>query len=180
MELYKIQLLESVAVLAVYAVVHYLTKSFVNRSLKQIQLQRGRRKAVVKAVHLMTFVSAVFMLAVVWGVKQSEIAVFVGTTLTVLGIAFFAQWSLLSNFTSSVLLLFAHPIKIGDTLRILDKDFPVDGEVSDLTYLFVHLKSLDGGHVIIVPNSLILQKSVLIMDRNARELIEREAQRPSG
>jgi small-conductance mechanosensitive channel len=82
-----------------------------------------------------------------------------------LGIAFFAQWSLLSNITSSLLLFFNHPIKIGDTLKILDKDYPFEGEVSDLTYFFVHLKT-DKGEIITIPNSLLMQKSVAVVQKN--------------
>jgi small-conductance mechanosensitive channel len=105
------------------------------------------------------------LLAAIWGLDQDQIAVFVGTILTALGIAFFAQWSLLSNITSSLLLLFNHPIKIGDTIKVLDKDFPFEGEVSDLTYLFVHLKTKDG-ELITIPNSLLLQKSISIKSNN--------------
>jgi small-conductance mechanosensitive channel len=88
----------------------------------------------------------------------------VGTILTALGIAFFAQWSLLSNITSSLLLFFNHPVKIGDTIKVLDKEYPFEGEVSDLTYFFVHIKT-ENGEIITVPNSLLLQKSVSVIER---------------
>lgn len=120
---------------------------------------------IIKSVHLLTFLAATILLSAIWGLKQNEIAVFVGTILTALGIAFFAQWSLLSNITSSLLLYFNHPVKIGDTIKILDKDCPVEGEVSDLTYFFVHLKTKNG-ELITIPNSHLLQKSVSVIDKN--------------
>lgn len=165
MELYKIQILETVAVMVSYIIVHYITKNFVNNSLKQTHLQRGRRKMIIKAVHLLSFIAATVLISAIWGLNQNEIAVFVGTILTALGIAFFAQWSLLSNVTSSLLLFFNHPVKIGDTIKVLDKDYPFEGEVTDLTYFFVHLKT-DAGEIITIPNSLLLQKSVLVMEKN--------------
>jgi len=165
MEIYKIQIIESLVVLAVYIVVHYITKTFINNSLKNTHLQRGRRKIIIKAVHILSFLTAMILLSAIWGLKQNEIAVFVGTILTALGITFFAQWSLLSNITSSLLLFFNHPIKIGDTIKILDKDYPFEGEISDLTYFFVHLKT-DNGELITIPNSLLLQKSVSIIEKN--------------
>lgn len=58
------------------------------------------------------------LIAGIWGLEQNEIAVFASTILTALGIAFFAQWSLLSNITSSILLLLNHPMKLGDTIKI--------------------------------------------------------------
>ena len=165
MEPYKIQIIETIAVIVGYIVNHYITKNFVNNSLKQTHLQRGRRKIIIKAVHLLSFITAMVLLSAIWGLKQNEIAVFVGTILTALGIAFFAQWSLLSNITSSLLLFFNHPIKIGDTVKVLDKDYPFEGEVTDLTYFFVHLKT-DSGELITIPNSLLLQKSVSLIENN--------------
>lgn len=104
MEPYKIQIIETIVVIAGYIITHYITKIFVNNSLKQTHLQRGRRKMIIKAVHLLSFLTVIVLLSAIWGLKQNEIAVFVGTILTALGIAFFAQWSLLSNVTSSLLL----------------------------------------------------------------------------
>ncbi|NOT35774.1 MAG: mechanosensitive ion channel family protein [Saprospiraceae bacterium] len=165
MEPYKIQLIETIVVIAGYIITHYITKIFINNSLKQTHLQRGRRKMIIKAVHLLSFLTATVLLSAIWGLKQNEIAVFVGTILTALGIAFFAQWSLLSNVTSSLLLFFNHPLKIGDIIKVLDKDYPFEGEVTDLTYIFVHLKTEDG-EIITIPNSLLLQKSVSVIENN--------------
>jgi small-conductance mechanosensitive channel len=164
METYKIQIIETFIVLIGYIMTHFITKIFVNNTLKQTHLERGRRKMIVKAVHLLSFLTIIILLSAIWGLKQNEIAVFVGTILTALGIAFFAQWSLLSNITSSLLLFFNHPVKIGDTIKVLDKEYPFEGEVSDLTYFFVHIKT-ENGEIIKVPNSLLLQKSVSVIER---------------
>lgn len=166
MELYKIQIIDTIVVMVGYVVTHYVTKTFVNKSLKQTHLERGRRKMIVKAIHLLSFLTATVLLSAIWGLKQNEIAIFVGTILTAIGIAFFAQWSLLSNVTSSLLLFFNHPVKIGDTIKILDKDYPFEGEVIDLTYFFVHLKTVDG-ETITIPNSLLLQKSISVIEKNS-------------
>jgi small-conductance mechanosensitive channel len=119
---------------------------------------------IIKAIHLSSFLTAIILLSAIWGLKQNEIAIFVGTVLTAFGIAFFAQWSLLSNVTSSLLLFFNHPVKIGDSIKILDKDYPFEGEVTDLTYFFVHLKTVNG-ETITIPNSLLLQKSISIIGK---------------
>jgi small-conductance mechanosensitive channel len=165
MKPFNIQIIETIVVIVGYIITHYITKILVNNSLKQTHLQRGRRKMIIKAVHLLSFLTLTVLLSAIWGLKQNEIAVFVGTILTALGIAFFAQWSLLSNVTSSLLLFFNHPVKIGDTIKILDKDYPFEGEVTDLTYFFVHLKT-DDGEIVTIPNSLLLQKSVSVVEKN--------------
>lgn len=164
MEHLEIQIIETLVIIAGYWITFFIIKKFINNSLKQTHLQRGRRKMIIKAVHLLSFITASVLLAAVWGLKQNEIAVFVGTLLTALGIGFFAQWSLLSNITSSLLLFFNHPMKIGDTIKIMDKEFPYEGEVIDLTYFFVHLKTANN-ELITIPNSVLLQKAVSVIEK---------------
>ncbi len=161
----KIQIIETALVLVGYIASYYITKTLINNTLKNSNLQRARRKIIVKTLQLFSFLTLIILLAAVWGLKQSEIAVFVGTIITALGIAFFAQWSLLSNVTSSILLFFNHPVKIGDTIKVLDKEYPFEGEVTDLTYFFVHLKT-DEGEIITIPNSVFLQKSVSVIGKD--------------
>ncbi len=163
MNSFKIQIIETAIVLAAYILTYFIIKLLINKALKNTHLQQGRRKIIVKAAHLFAFLTLIILLAAVWGLEQNEIAVFVGSILTALGIAFFAQWSLLSNVTSSLLLFFNHPVKIGDKIRVLDKEYPFEGEVTDLTYFFVHLKT-ESGDVITIPNSLFLQKSISIVE----------------
>jgi hypothetical protein len=55
METYKIQIIETFIVLIGYIMTHFITKIFVNNTLKQTHLERGRRKMIVKAVHLLSF-----------------------------------------------------------------------------------------------------------------------------
>lgn len=159
---YKIQIIETLAILAIYLLALFVTQNVINNALKSRQLQRARRKMLIKAVSLFTTIAAVILLAGVWGLKQNEIAVFASTILTALGIAFFAQWSLLSNITSGVILFFNHPLKMGDTIKILDKDNPFEGEITELTYFFIHIRTKEG-ETITVPNSLLLHKSVSVI-----------------
>ena len=166
MENHKIQIIETILVIIGYIVTHLIINTFINSTLKKTHIQRGRRKFIVKAVHLFSFLTLIILLSAVWGLEQNEIAVFVGTILTALGIAFFAQWSLLSNVTSSLLLFFNHPIRIGAKIKVLDKDYPFEGEVTDLTYFFIHLKTISG-EIITIPNSLLLQKPVSIFESNS-------------
>jgi len=161
----KIQVIETLVLLGIYVIAFFVTKSFINNTLKKTELQRARRKMIIKTIHLFTSLGILILLAGVWGLNQNEIAVFASTVLTALGIAFFAQWSLLSNITSSIILFFNHPLKLGDTIKILDKEYPFEGEITELTYFFIHLKTTNG-EIITVPNSIILQKSVALIEND--------------
>jgi small-conductance mechanosensitive channel len=161
MELEKIQILESLIAITIYFVLYLIIKTTINNTLKHTPLQRDRRKIIIKGLHLFTTIVLAILLSGIWGFKQNEIAAFASTILTALGIAFFAQWSLLSNITSSLILFFNHPLKLGDTIKVLDKDCPFEGEITELTYFFVHLKTTSG-EIITIPNAQILQKSIAI------------------
>lgn len=119
---------------------------------------------IIKATNLFALIGALVVIAGIWGLEQKEIAVFASTILTALGIAFFAQWSLLSNITSSVMLFFNHPMKLGDTIRVMDKDYPFEGEVTEMTYFFVQLKT-KSGEIITVPNSIVFQKAIAVIEK---------------
>jgi small-conductance mechanosensitive channel len=164
----QIQILETLIVLVVYVVIFFLNKKVINNVLKNAHLQRTRRKIIVKALQLITSIAALVIIAGIWGLKQNEIAVFATTILTALGIAFFAQWSLLSNLTSSIILFFNHPVKLGDTIKVMDKDCPFEGEVTELTYFFIHLKTKNG-EIITIPNSMVLQKSIAVIEKQKED-----------
>lgn len=164
MELQKVQIFESAIIVIIYVILYFVIKNIINNSLKNTPLQRDRRKMIIKVLHLFITITASVFLAAIWGFKQKEIAAFASTILTALGIAFFAQWSLLSNITSSIILFFNHPLKLGDNLKVLDKDYPFEGEITKLTYFFVHLKTPDG-QIITIPNSMVLQKSISISEK---------------
>jgi small-conductance mechanosensitive channel len=86
--------------------------------------------------------------------------VFLTSVITVLGIAFFAQWSILSNITSSLILFFNHPLKIGQQIRVLEKDYDVDGQLIDISFFFMYLRDKDG-NTITIPTSIALQKTIV-------------------
>lgn len=161
MDTFELQILETSVTLVVYVIAFLVTKNIINTSLKKTQIERTRRKIIIKSINLFISIGVVIILASIWGLEQNEIAVFASTILTALGIAFFAQWSLLSNITSSIILFFNHPLKLGDTIKVMDSDYPFEGEITELGYFFIHLKT-NGGETITVPNSLILQKSISV------------------
>jgi small-conductance mechanosensitive channel len=82
------------------------------------------------------------------------------SVVTVLGIAFFAQWSILSNITSSLILFFNHPMKIGQHIKVVDKEYDLEGELIDISFFFLYIKN-EKGELITIPNTVVLQKSII-------------------
>lgn len=73
-----------------------------------------------------------------------------------------AQWSILSNITSGIILFFSYPFKIGDTIQIHDKDFPIIAEIDDIGAFYISMITKEG-ELVIYPNSLVLQKGISIV-----------------
>ncbi|MNL27313.1 Mechanosensitive ion channel [compost metagenome] len=101
-------------------------------------------------------------LIIIWGVNTEDIFFTVSSVTTVIGVAMFAQWSILSNITSGMILFFSFPFKIGDTIKIHDKDFPIEAEIEDISAFHVNLRTKEGERIIF-PNNLLLQKGISIM-----------------
>jgi small-conductance mechanosensitive channel len=167
MEAVNIQIIETLLVFGGYFISYYIVKSVINNALKKTQFERGRRKMTIRAVQLFTTITAITLLTGIWGFRQNEIALFASTILTALGIAFFAQWSLLSNVTSSILIFFNHPVKLGDYIKVLHKEVHYEGEVTEMNYFFVHIKT-DNNEVITIPNSHFFDRSFSVMDNKKK------------
>lgn len=127
MNSYKLQIIETLVTLLVYIVSFFVTKNIIDTSLKKAQLERTRRKLIIKAINLFMSIVVLVLIAVIWGVEQNKITLFASTILTAFGIAFFVQWSLLSNITSSIILFFNQTLRLGDTIKFFDKDFQFEG-----------------------------------------------------
>jgi small-conductance mechanosensitive channel len=84
------------------------------------------------------------------------------------GVASFAQWSILSNITAGIILFFSYPFKIGDRIKIHDKDFPIEGEIDDIKAFYVILKSSEG-EMVTYPNNLLMQKGISVLKNNPEE-----------
>ncbi|WP_431129492.1 mechanosensitive ion channel domain-containing protein [Flagellimonas flava] len=144
----------------------------VKRAVRQFTLLRkievNRKKVILNLCYLLLYIFACSVLALIWGVEIKQLTLFISSVLAVLGIGFFAQWSILSNLTASVILFLHHPVRIGDRIRILDADFDFTGEVKDITGFYFFMKT-DKGKYISLPNSLVIQKGIEIMEKLSQE-----------
>lgn len=78
-----------------------------------------------------------------------------------MGIALVAQWSILSNISSALIIFISHPVKLGEAITIIDKEFDIKGQVSDIGLFYVIMKT-DNDEKIMIPNNVFLQKATKI------------------
>lgn len=139
-------------------IISKLVRSFAKRS----QTIEKRTRLVLKYIHLLMNSIAVIAIILIWGVQTKDIFIVLSSITTVVGVAMFAQWSILSNITSGVILFFSFPYKIGDYIFIHDKDFPIEAEIEDIGAFHVYLKTTNG-EIIVYPNNLMLQIGITIL-----------------
>ena len=160
MEFSDIKIIQTVIAVVVFVILRIAANKFIDRTVAKSLMQKTRGKLIKKALNLiLLFIVSAFVL-VVWGVDQTRLAFFIGSVLTVIGIALFAQWSILSNITSGIILFFYHSVKLDDTISIIDKDYEVRGRVSDIGLFFVTLKTKEDERVSI-PNNVFIQKMII-------------------
>lgn len=156
----KISILLFVLLLAIN-ITKRLTKSYIIRN----SIEPHRRKLILNLFYLLYILSSFLALLLILGIDFKQFGVVASSILAVVGVGFFAQWSMLSNLTASVILFFYHPMRIGDTIRILDKDFDLTGEVKNITGFYVLLYLSETKKYVTVPNIIILYKGIELKDK---------------
>lgn len=146
----------------IFIFLRIITTKLVRRYANSNQRLEHRTNLVIKYIHLLINTLVIIALILIWGVQTKDIFIALSSITTVVGVAMFAQWSILSNITSGIILFFSFPFKIGDIIKIHDKDFPIQAEVEDIGAFHMHLKT-DDGEIIIYPNNLLLQKGISII-----------------
>ena len=159
MEKYQIQIIQTIIVFLVYIIVNILSHYIISKVGSKFSYSSPRIKISKKLVRVIHFILLFNFILFIWGVQQSELMYFITSLLTVLGIAFFAQWSIISNITSSLIIFFNHPVKIGDPIVIMDKDYNIDGEINDIGIFFLTIKTKEGD-TITIPNNVFIQKMI--------------------
>jgi small-conductance mechanosensitive channel len=156
----EFQIIETIVLGAILIGIKILTQKSINKFLSRFDFDLKRKRITQRIINLFLTILAIIILAGIWNIKRSELMVFLTSVITVLGIAFFAQWSILSNITSSLILFFNHPLKIGQNVRVLEKDFDVEGQLVDISFFFMYIRDKEG-NTITIPTSVVLQKTIV-------------------
>ncbi|WP_245568409.1 mechanosensitive ion channel domain-containing protein [Ferrimonas futtsuensis] len=120
----------------------------------------------MRTLNILLSLALLLALFVVLGVEYEQLAVLASSIFAVVGVALFAQWSILSNITASFVIFFAFPYRVGDYVKVVDKDDDISGEIEEIALFHVIIRQ--GDRMITYPNSLILQKSVIKMPTQSK------------
>lgn len=159
------EVIVSAILLIVVIFLRIITTKLVLRYARLYSIMEHRTNLVVKYIHILIGLLALVAAIIIWGVQKDDIFLTLSSVTTVVGVAMFAQWSILSNITSGIILFFFFPFRIGDVIQVHDKDFPIQAEIEDIKAFHVYLKT-DKGEYITYPNNLLLQKGISIIRKD--------------
>lgn len=157
------EIITSGIVLVILVFLRILFSKLVRNYAKHNENIEHRTNLVIKYIHILLNILVAISLFIIWGVETKDVFITFSSVATVIGVAMFAQWSILSNITSGIILFFSFPFKIGDTIKIHDKDFPIEAEIIDINSFHVNLKTSEGERIV-YPNNLLFQKGISIID----------------
>lgn len=162
------QLVITGVVIVAYLVLLTVSKKFVERYGRRKKVAQARVRYVRKYFDLLLLTLVLVILSVVWSIDYKGLLVLASSFFAVVGVALFAQWSILSNVTASVIIFFVFPARIGDRVKIVDGDDTICGEILEITLFQVLLRD-DQGNTVSYPNNQMLQKPTVKLARKEPE-----------
>jgi len=161
------ELIWTAATFILVFVFRFIGSKTVRRIGRLSGIAEARTVLITKYVYATLTFLGIGVLTFIWGVNFQDLGLLFSSIFAVIGVALFAQWSILSNVTSGVILFFSFPFKIGDRIKILDKEI-IDDEnenifiIEDIRAFHVHLRR-NSGELITYPNNMMLQKAVTLI-----------------
>jgi len=142
---------------------------FITRFGEKKKIIPKRIYYVSKFLHALIILIILMALAIVWNVQLGGVMVFASSIFAVIGVALFAQWSILSNLTSSIIIFFTFPSRIGDDIKIIDGDNTIVGEIIDISLFQIVILDKEG-NTILYPNNLFIQKPIMKVKNQHKEI----------
>ncbi len=158
---YQNELLTTLVCIIIVLISRTLALKTIRRIGRISNLNQARTRLISKYILIMHSVLLIVALVFIWGINIKDLGLIFSSVFAVIGVALFATWSILSNVTAGIILFFSFPYKIGDRIRIHDKELEekTDYTIEDIRGFHVHLRK-STGELITYPNNLFLQKAV--------------------
>lgn len=158
---YQEEIIGAAICLTIFFIARFISIKTIRKVGKIGDINEVRTRLIIKYVSFGLTIVTSIALIFIWGVNIRELGLILSSVFAVLGVALFASWSILSNITAGIILFFYFPFKIGDRIRIQDKDFPEEAVIEDIKAFHIHLLK-DNGELMTYPNNLLLQKGITI------------------
>lgn len=159
-------LIKQISITGGLVVLYFVFRILIGRFNRRYAVKnRIRKDRVIQTNKIINFILTLIfalLIAIAWDLPFEDIFTYMLTLLTVIGIGLFAQWSILSNITASVILFFYFPYRIGGKVKIIDGDNSVVGIVKNISLFSVKIEN-EEGQLISYPNNLAIQKPIVLL-----------------
>lgn len=164
----QIQLLRTTITVLILLILKFIATKTVKRVGRKNDIVKARTLLVTKYVSFILSFLGIGIIAFIWSVDFRELGLLLSSVFTLLGVALFASWSILSNVTAGAILFFSFPFKIGDRILVMDKEISEDEgssiyEIENIKAFHMRLKN-SKGQLVTYPNNMMLQKGVILID----------------
>ena len=153
-------------VLLLAIALHYITRKLITRAAYHYKWPLELTVPVKGLVRWLIIAATVLAVLERMGVSATVLWTAFSSFAAVGAVAFFAAWSVLSNFFCALLIFTVRPYRLGDYIEVLDAlDKPgAKGRVIDINMLYTTLQDFvadkEHGAVLQIPNAHMFQKVV--------------------
>ncbi len=166
-----------VLVLTYFAIRIY--RRYINHTSERHRFAPQRSASISKAGQALIYLLAIALISNILGFGIQGIFVATSSFFAIVGIAFFAHWSILSNVTASIILFFTFPYRIGDRL-LIENEPKFSGILKDVTLMYLKIQT-DGGSQITLPANVAIQKVITILSQeDYQKLLETQEKDDDG
>jgi len=157
--------IQIVLIVVLAMLLHHAVRRLLRRAVQRYQWPMELMMPIRGVVRWFIIGGAFLMILERLGVSATVLWTAFSSFAAVGAVAFFAVWSVLSNFFCALLIFTVRPFRIGDYIEIIDSgEKPgARGKVIDINMLFTTLEDIDAVESntrLQVPNTLIFQKTI--------------------
>ena len=161
----------------------YFAMRFYRRYIKETserhQFAPHRSNSISKVGQILIGILSILIISNVLGFGIQGIFIATSSFFAIVGIAFFAVWSILSNVTASILLYFTFPYRIGDRLKI-ENEPNHSGILKDVTLMYMKIQT-DNGSYITLPANVAIQKIITVQSQaDYQKMLEEMKEKPES
>lgn len=164
------ELLWTLVAILILLLLKFIANNAIKRMGRISNLFEGRILLITRYASIILSFLGIISMSFIWSVDYRELGVIFSSVFAITGVALFASWSILSNVTSGVILFFFFPFKIGDSIKVLDKEISENSgdeyeifKIENIKAFHVRLRNAKG-QIVTYPNNMMLQKGVTLIE----------------
>ncbi|MDA0195111.1 MAG: mechanosensitive ion channel [Bacteroidetes bacterium] len=160
MDSFYFQIVITLGLTSLFLITRIIAGKIIRRHASKNQFESNRVSYTRKLINMILALLLISFIGIVWEISIKGLSLYFASFFTVAGIGLFAQWSILSNITSSVILFFYFPFRIGSRVKIVDGENSITGVVKDITIFSIKIET-DKKDEVSYPNNLAIQKPII-------------------